>query len=255
MPTIDDLHNAGKTEATQILEELVSGGNLFSWIVSEVGYDPSPVVFDKKLKTLIREGDKTGHLKPLKSQIETLKNIEWHGTIPKNRKDLIVLRRILGRTQGYCGNVERDLPKHNNTSKLLFWMCRDNQNTEQWKTLARNIFAEIIVSEITCPQLPLLAKTSLSGIGKEASESAIGEFSKTLKKEFSQAKHKSETVQTWDFFFEKLIEKTVEFPKSIRDVDWDYIADYFLMGTTYSTQGNEIARNIEIRYESKYFNS
>jgi len=181
--------------------------------------------------------------------------------IPPRRKETVILREIIERaTPGYNGYVERKPPEHNDTTLMLWWMCRTNESTEFWKSKARGIF-ENITKNYDTGDLQTWFSIAKKSIG-DISEKSLATFLLETKKEIESLSSENETVKTWDFFYGKQIEKIVSFPVITSKTDWEYIADYFLLSASVSFS-NETDKQSDdsmfgndaktVRYKSKHF--
>ena len=228
-PKIEEYRTFGKAQATETLERLIKDKQLVQWIENEVGYDPTP-----KKYTQNANWETTKLQSPDASTKNAIRNIRgWHGTLPNTKHEIYILDRILERTQGYAGNVERnDRFEKTDTTRMRSWMCRDYTSTEYWKDQAKAEFKNHVARQEDVDY---------------GSRGCLNVLTALIERELKSQELDEETVQAWDFFNEKTFDKVITPPTITDRINWEEIADYFLLSAFISVG------NSTIYYKTKYF--
>jgi len=215
-PSIEEYRKLGKKDTTDVLVRLIGDEKLVEWIVGEVGYDPTPQEYVSK-----SDWESTKSLAPMPDTEQTIRREGWADIMPKTRHDCYVLREILQRTQGY-GYSERHELESTDTSRLISWMCRHN-NGEYWKDKAQSVFVNNAQARDDIASISMKSLDELTGL---------------IKNEIESQDLKEETVKRWDFFYEKTFDKVVYPPDITEKINWEEVADYFLLSASIPTGAN-----------------
>ena len=98
-------------------------------------------------------------------------------------------------------------------NQVLEWMCKDFVTTEYWKAEARRFYLGTVIHPS----------------GDADSDKAREVFAKHIKVIFSQFAPQDTTIEQWSKGNANIVSVDVPAPQVSENVDWDWIADYFLL--------------------------